>query len=112
LNMMYPRLFLARNLLKSDGVIFISIDDNEIDNLKKLCNEIFGEENFVECITWNKRVPKNDKGIGNIHEYILIYVKDYSLNHEFLMAKSGLDEVFELLNKQKNKNVSIDIAEN
>ncbi len=46
MNMMYPRLFLARNLLKDDGVIFISIDDNEIDNLKKICNEIFGEENF------------------------------------------------------------------
>ena len=47
LNMMYPRLFLAKNLLRKDGVIFISIDDNEVANLKELCNEIFGEENFV-----------------------------------------------------------------
>jgi adenine-specific DNA-methyltransferase len=49
MNMMYPRLFLARNLLREDGVIFISIDDHEVDNLRKLCNEVFGEENFVEC---------------------------------------------------------------
>ena len=47
LNMMYPRLRLAANLLRDDGVIFISIDDNEVDNIKKLCNEVFGEENFV-----------------------------------------------------------------
>src|SRR3989442_651530 len=52
LNMMYPRLYLARNLLREDGVIFISIDDNESDDLRKLCNEIFGEENFVENIIW------------------------------------------------------------
>ncbi|HZJ57084.1 MAG TPA: site-specific DNA-methyltransferase, partial [Clostridia bacterium] len=53
LNMMYPRLRLARNLLKDDGVIFISIDDNEVDNLKKICNEVFGEDNFIGSIIWN-----------------------------------------------------------
>jgi adenine-specific DNA-methyltransferase len=76
LSMIYTRLRLSRNLLKDDGVIFISIDEGEVANLKKLCDEIFGEDNFVECIAWNKRIPKNDKGIGNIHEYILLYVKD------------------------------------
>ena len=76
INMMYPRLFLSRNLLRNDGVVFISIDDNEVGNLRKLCDEILGEENLVEVITWNKRIPKNDKGIGNIHEYILVYAKD------------------------------------
>lgn len=55
LNMMYPRLKLARNLLSDNGVIFVSIDDNEIDNLKKICNEIFGEENFVGCFLWRKK---------------------------------------------------------
>lgn len=55
LNMMYPRLFLARNLLKNDGVIFISIDDNEVSNLRKLCDEIFGEENFVANFLWKKK---------------------------------------------------------
>lgn len=55
LNMMYPRLKLARNLLDEDGVIFISIDDNEVDNLKRICNEIFGEMNFVTSIIWRKK---------------------------------------------------------
>ena len=77
LNMMYPRLRLARNLLKEDGVIFISIDDIEQDNLKKICNEIFGESNFVECLVWKKRAtPPNDKNIGRIHEFILCYAKN------------------------------------
>ena len=55
LNMMYPRLRLARNLLADDGVIFISIDDNEVENLKKICNEIFGESNFIGCFLWKKK---------------------------------------------------------
>jgi adenine-specific DNA-methyltransferase len=98
---MYPRLRLARNLLRDDGVIFISIDNNEIHNLKAICNEIFGEENFVECITWNKRIPKNDKGIGSIHEYILIYVKNNLIRHEFVMRKEGLEEIDDLVQKLK-----------
>ena len=77
LNMMYPRLRLARNLLTDDGVIFISIDDCEQDSLKKLCNEVFGEENFQECLIWKKRAtPPNDKNIGRIHEFILCYAKN------------------------------------
>ena len=76
LNMMYPRLYLARNLLRDDGVIFISIDDGEVDNLKKLCNEIFGEENFLAQIV----VQANKGGqdylpIAKTHEYVLCYVK-------------------------------------
>lgn len=75
LNMMYPRLYLARNLLRKDGVIFISIDDNELENLRKLCNEIFGEENFVAVIVWQNRVsPANDaKWFSGDHEYIVVY---------------------------------------
>ena len=64
LNMMYPRLYLARNLLQEDGVIFISIDDNEVDNLRKLCNEIFGEENFVANIIWKKKYAGCKDGHG------------------------------------------------
>lgn len=76
MNMMYPRLFLARNLLREDGVIFISIDDHEADNLRKLCNEVFGEENFVEQIIWKKRsTPPNDTIIGANHDYILIFAR-------------------------------------
>lgn len=76
LNMMFPRLILARNLLTDDGVIFVSIDDTEVDNLKKLCNEVFGEENFVAQIIWKKRsTPPNDKVIGSQHDYIICYAK-------------------------------------
>ena len=68
---------IAKDLLSNNGVIFISLDDNEIDNLKKVCNEIFGERNFIECLIWKKRAtPPNDKNIGRIHEYILVYAKD------------------------------------
>ena len=77
LNMMYPRLKVARDLLTEDGVIFISIDDGEVDNLKKICNEIFGEDNFLECLIWKKRAtPPNDRNIGRIHEFILTYTKN------------------------------------
>ena len=77
LNMMYPRLKLARNLLTDDGVIFISIDDNEVANLKKICDEIFGEDNFVAQLIWQRAFsPKNDaKYISNSHDYILLYCK-------------------------------------
>lgn len=78
LNMIYPRLKMARNLLRDDGVIFISIDDTEIDNLKKICGEIFGEENFLGCITWQKKyAPANDTiDFSPSHDFILVYVKN------------------------------------
>ena len=77
LNMMYPRLRLAANLLKDDGVIFISIDDNEVTNLKKICDEIFGEENFAAQIPWRKRTAKSDVpfGVSQDYEWILCYTK-------------------------------------
>ncbi len=76
LNMMYPRLRLAANLLRDDGVIFISIDDNEVTNLRKVCDEVFGEENFVGTIIQNKKNSKNDTvNIQKNHEYILVYQK-------------------------------------
>ena len=77
LNMMYPRLILAKNLLREEGVIFISIDDTEFDNLKKIMNEIFGETNFLETLIWKKRAtPPNDRNIGRIHEFVLCYAKN------------------------------------
>ena len=77
LSFMYPRLRLAKDLLKEDGVIFISIDDNEMDNLRLMCDEIFGEENFIESLIWKKRAtPPNDREIGRNHEYILVYCKN------------------------------------
>lgn len=81
LNMMYPRLKLARNLLKDDGVIFISIDDNEVSNLRKLCDEIFGEDNFVAEFVWQKASgnQNDNKYIAISHEYILCYAKNKSM---------------------------------
>jgi adenine-specific DNA-methyltransferase len=77
MNMMYPRLFLARNLLREDGVIFMHIDDNEVSNLRKLCDEIFGEINFIEQIIWKKRYGggAKEKHLVSVHEYILVYAK-------------------------------------
>lgn len=94
LSMMYPRLKLARNLLREDGVIFISIDDNEVHNLKKICAEIFGEDNFVASIIWQKKFsPQNDATyISDMHDYIIVYAKNtkqskndsYGLNIDLL----------------------------
>ena len=77
-SMMYSRLLLARNLLSDNGVIFISIDDNSQDDLKKCCGEIFGESNFVSQLIWEKKfAPQNDdKYITAVHDYILVYAKD------------------------------------
>lgn len=76
-NMIYPRLKLAKDLLTDDGVIFISIDDNEIDNLKKICNEVFGEANFVAEIPWQSRASiQNDTDFSVNHEYICVYAKN------------------------------------
>ena len=77
LNMIYPRLKVARDLLTEDGVIFISIDDNEQANLKKVCDEVFGESNFVATLIWERAFsPKNDaKYISNSHDYVLIYAR-------------------------------------
>ncbi|WP_322920646.1 site-specific DNA-methyltransferase [Nocardioides renjunii] len=78
LSMMYPRLKLARNLLRTDGVIFISIDDHEVDNLRKLCDEVFGAQNFVAQIIWQKVfAPKNSaRWFSEDHDYILVYSRD------------------------------------
>ena len=80
LSMMYPRLKLARNLLREDGVIFISIDNGEAHNLRKICDEIYGEPNFVADIIWRKKpAPSNDaERISDTHDYILVYAKNSS----------------------------------
>lgn len=86
LSMMYSRLKLARNMLAEDGVIFISIDDNEVDNLKKICDEVFGSSNFIaQCIHKNNSSKNQAKFIGISTEYLFLYAKDT----EFLKAKSA-----------------------
>ena len=101
LNMMYPRLKLARNLLKDDGVIFISIDDNEVHNLRKICDEIFGEENFIEEISWKNKygAGAKTKGFISVHEYILCYSKKQLLNIESPLDEDGK----KAYNKQDSK---------
>ena len=90
LNMMYPRLRLAANLLRDDGVIFISIDDNEVANLRKVCDEVFGEENFVASVIWEKKYsPANDaKWLSDNHDYILIYAKQKEIWRPKLLPRS------------------------
>jgi adenine-specific DNA-methyltransferase len=96
LNMMYPRLKLARNLLSDDGVIFISIDDNEQDNLKKLCNEIFGEANFVaELPTIMNLKGNNDQfGFAGTHEYTFVYARKIEnlVLGQYPIDEEGLEE--------------------
>lgn len=77
LSMIYARLRLARNLLKDDGVIFLSIDDNEVDNLRKVCSEVFGEDNFIAQVIWQKVFsPKNSaRWFSEDHDYVLVYAK-------------------------------------
>ena len=88
LNMMFPRLKVARELLTEDGVIFISIDDNEVDNLKKLCNEIFGESNFVAQLTtvMNLKGNNDEFGFAGTHEYSLVFIK----NKETVLDLNGV----------------------
>jgi len=78
LNMIYPRLKLAKDLLRDDGVIFISIDDNEVAQLRKICDEAFGEHNFVGQVIWERAfAPKNDaKYFSASHDFILVYAKN------------------------------------
>src|SRR6266478_7902386 len=77
LSMMYPRLFLARQLLRDDGVICVSIDDHEVHHLRMLLNEVFGEENFIATCVWQKRYSRENRGIiGDVHEYIVFFARD------------------------------------
>lgn len=99
LNMMYPRLRLAANLLRDDGVIFISIDDNEVTNLRKVCDEVFGEENLVGCIanTNNPKGRSDDKYIATAHEYVVVYAKHLEMLEWYGFEPS--DEITKRYNK-------------
>lgn len=90
LNMMYPRMFLARNLLREDGVIFVSIDDHEIHNLRILLDEIFGEENFIGAIAWEKiyTTKNDDSHLSTSHEYALCYARNLDISELGLLARS------------------------
>ncbi len=99
LSFMYPRLLLARDLLSEDGVIFISIDDNEQANLKLLCDDVFGEENFVECLKWKRKKQPSflAKHTAKIMEYILVYARNYN-GLEKLSIESISDSTKKIIN--------------
>ena len=90
LNMMYPRLYLARNLLKENGTLFVTIDDHEAYNLKILLDLVFGEDNFVASIAWQKVFAKKNKAsISGSHDYIFVYVKDINSWTRTLLPRSN-----------------------
>jgi adenine-specific DNA-methyltransferase len=91
LSMMYPRLYLARNLLRNDGVIFISIDDNEAANLKLLCDEVFGAENFVAQLIWNKQHSQQQGLFKRYHEYVFLYAKDIDTHSNIAGGDGQID---------------------
>lgn len=100
LNMMMPRLYLAKSLLREDGVIFISIDDNEVHNLRLLMNEIFGEENFVAQVIWKNKFGSGalTTGFIGVHEYVLVYSKEPLIN----ITRTLTDKEREIYNKSKD----------
>ncbi len=92
LSMMYPRLFLARQLLRDDGVVFVSIDDNEVHNLRMLMNEVFGEENLIEQIVWKKKYGSGalTRGLASVHEYVLCYSRASVRNVEVPLSPAEI----------------------
>ena len=100
LNMIYPRLKVARDLLTEDGVIFISIDENELENLKKVCDEIFGESNFIAELIWSAGRKNDSKYISVSHEYVVCYFRnaEYIKENKIVWRekKRGLDDIYNI----------------
>lgn len=111
LNMIYPRLMLARNLLKDDGVIFISIDDNEKDNLKKVCDEVFGETNFIANFIHKNNSNKNQAKLVSIStEYMLCYaknIKSLAKDADWKILKKGAKDIVDVFQKLKAAGLSL-----
>ena len=109
LNMLYPRLKLARELLRDDGVIFVSIDDNEIHNLRAIMDEIFGEENSVACLVWEKK----NKGaflsstVTNIKEYVLVYARSKELSDGLIGEIASGTETYPCINAPNSREIRI-----
>jgi adenine-specific DNA-methyltransferase len=114
LSMMYPRLFLARNLLREDGFILVSIDDHEVQNLRLLMNEIFGEENFVASMVWQGGRKNDSKLVSSGHDYILVYARNQAhvtaLDLQWEERKDGLDEIYAAA-KEIRRAVGDDLSE-
>jgi adenine-specific DNA-methyltransferase len=100
LNMMYPRLKLAKNLLADNGTLFVSIDENEADNLKTICDEIFGEENLLGKLVWKNATDNNPSNVAVEHEYVLVYCKNRDAIDP--VWKSAISDVKDVLIKIGN----------
>lgn len=109
LSMMYPRLYLARNLLREDGVIFISIDDNEQANLKLLCDEIFGAENFIACLVWEKKKKGTflSNTVTSIKEYVLAYSKNKIIFQGLIGEINHAEETYPCINASNKSGIRI-----
>lgn len=103
LNMIYPRLKVARDLLTEDGVIFISIDDNEVENLRKVCDEIFGQSNFTGCIVLQTATDNNPRQISTEHEYILCYCKNRQLQEPWFAESEKAKVILRKYDELKKK---------
>ncbi len=104
LNMMYPRLKLGKNLLRADGVLFVSIDENESDNLKAICDEIFGEENLLGRLVWKNATDNNPTNIAVEHEYVLVYCKNkVEVEPVWKSAVSDIKDVLIRVGKELNE---------
>ncbi len=100
LNMIYPRLKVARDLLTEDGVVFISIDDNEVENLRKICDEIYGYQNFLATFIWEKRTSRENRKVFSVnHDYILAYSRNYS---DFEISRGLLPYTDDILKRYSN----------
>jgi adenine-specific DNA-methyltransferase len=110
LNMLYPRLKLARNLLKDDGMIFISIDDSEYSNLKQLCDEVFGEQNLIaNTIRASNSMKNNSRYISVTHDYCLIYAKTLEQTQKgWKVKKRNVDDFIKVINRMEKKGLSVD----
>ena len=111
LNMMYPRLKIAKELLHDEGSIFISIDDNEMANLRKICDEIFDETNFIaEFVVASNSTKNNSKYVSVSHEYILCYARNkVSLQNEWKVKKNNVDEYYKRANQLVTRGLSSEI---
>lgn len=116
MSMMYPRLSLAYNLLRDDGVIFVSIDDNEVHNLRIMMNEIFGEENFITCFIWEGGLKNDSKFVSISHDYIICFTKNkLKLNDDhtiWRLRKDGIDKIYTYVEKLKKTELNHDEISN
>jgi adenine-specific DNA-methyltransferase len=116
LSMMYPRLFLARNLLRDDGVIFVSIDDHEVHNLRHLMDEVFGEENFVGTLVWKNVTDNNPTNVATEHEYLHVYARQRTaIEREWKSKVSDIRDLLvrvgeELTNRFKGEDLRVAYA--